>query len=166
MCSSDLTYAQGYLKRDVPGTYLKSGTSTGGWGSGAAFGAKIAAPDKEVVLISGDGFYMFGEPMPALWSARQHKAPFLSIVVVNASYSTGTTGVNEIYPKGYAKTQGKYPGGLFDPPPNFAKLAESVDCYGEYVHETADVGPAMQRGMKQVRDGIPAVIAVRVPNLV
>ncbi len=160
------TYAQGYLKRDIPGTYLKSGTSTGGWGSGAAFGAKIAAPDKEVVLISGDGFYMFGEPMPALWSARQHKAPFLSIVVVNASYSTGTTGVKEIYPKGYATTQNKFPGGLFDPPPNFAKLAESVDCYGEYVHETADVGPALQRGMKQVRDGIPAVIAVRVPNLV
>ena len=88
------------------------------------------------------------------------------MVFVNGSYSTGTTGLNDIYPQGYAKKLGKYPGGLFDPPPNFAKLAEAADCYGEYVHDTAEVGPAMQRGMKQVRDGIPAVIAVRVPNLV
>ena len=49
------TYAQGYLKRDLPGTYMKSGTSTGGWGSGAAFGAKIAAPDRKVVVVTGDG---------------------------------------------------------------------------------------------------------------
>ncbi len=164
--TSAYTYVQGYLKRDKPGSYFKSGTSTGGWGPGAAFGAKIAAPDKDIVLVSGDGFYMFGEPMPALWSARQHKAPTLTVVVVNASYSTGTTGVKDIYPKGYAATHNRFPGGLFDPPPNFAKLAESVDCWGEYVTETAEVGPAMQRGLKQVRDGIPAVVAVRVPNLV
>jgi len=60
----------------------------------------------------------------------------------------------------------QYPGGLFEPPPNFAKLAESVDCFGETVTRNADVGPALARGMEQVRNGIPAVMAVRVPNLV
>jgi acetolactate synthase-1/2/3 large subunit len=159
-------YLQGYLHRDKPGTYFKSGTSTGGWGPGAALGAKIALPDREVVLVSGDGFYMFGEPMAALWSARQAKAPFLTVVMVNASYSTGTTGVKHIYPDGYSVKHNNFQGGLFDPPPNFAKLAESVDCWGEYVHDQSQVGPALKRGLEQVRKGIPAVVAVRVPNLV
>jgi acetolactate synthase-1/2/3 large subunit len=159
-------YLPGYLRRDRPGTYFKSGTSTGGWGSGAAFGAKTALPDREVVLVTGDGFYMFGEPMAALWSARQSKAPFLTVVMVNASYSTGTTGVKHIYPNGYSVKHDNYQGGVFDPPPNFARMAEAVDCWGEYVHDNAEVGPAMKRGLEQVRKGIPAVVAVRVPNLV
>jgi acetolactate synthase-1/2/3 large subunit len=157
---------QHYLRRDKPGTFFRSGTSTGGWGPGAAFGAKVVSPDQDVVLTSGDGFYMFGEPLAALWSARNLKAPYLSVVIVNASFSTGTTNVKATYPNGYAVKQNQFPGGVFDPPPNFAKLAESVDCHGEYVHETADVAPALKRGLEQVRNGIPAVVAVRVPNLV
>jgi thiamine pyrophosphate-dependent acetolactate synthase large subunit-like protein len=129
-------------------------------------GAKLSAPDRDVVLASGDGFYMFGEPLAALWSARQHQAPHLTVVFINASYSTGTTNVQASYPGGYAMKMNQYPGGLFEPPPNFAKLAESVDCFGENVTRTADVGPALARGMEQVRKGIPAVVAVRVPNLV
>jgi acetolactate synthase I/II/III large subunit len=159
-------YVQQYARRDLPGTGFSSGTSTGGWGPGAAMGAKLAAPDRDVVLASGDGFYLFGEPLAALWAARQHQAPHLTVVFVNASYSTGTTNVQASYPGGYAVQMHQYPGGLFEPPPNFAKLAESVDCFGETVTRNADVGPALARGMEQVRHGIPAVVAVRVPNLV
>jgi acetolactate synthase-1/2/3 large subunit len=159
-------HVQHYAMRDLPGTAFSSGSSTGGWGPGAAVGAKLAAPDRDVVLTSGDGFYMFGEPLAALWAARQHKAPHLTVVFVNASYSTGTTNVQASYPDGYAMRLNQYPGGLFEPAPDFAKLAESVDCYGENVTETAQVGPALARGMEQVRQGIPAVVAVRVPNLV
>jgi acetolactate synthase I/II/III large subunit len=159
-------HVQHYAMRDLPGTAFSSGSSTGGWGPGAAVGAKLVAPDRDVVLVSGDGFYLFGEPLAALWAARQHQAPHLTVVFVNASYSTGTTNVQASYPDGYAMQRHQYPGGLFEPPPNFAKLAESVDCYGENVTESAQVSPALARGMEQVRKGIPAVVAVRVPNLV
>ena len=50
--------------------------SSGGWAPGAAFGAKLAAPDKDVIAVTGDGFYMFGTPIHALWAARHYKAPF------------------------------------------------------------------------------------------
>jgi hypothetical protein len=46
---------------------------------------------------------------------------------------------------GYAVQMHQYPGGLFEPPPNFAKLAESVDCFGETVSRNADVGPTGAR---------------------
>lgn len=153
-----------YHGRSQPGSYFKSGGSAGGWGTGAAFGAKTAAPDRDVVLVTGDGYFMFGSPLAALWSSGHYKTPFLTVVFVNKSYSTGTAGVDGAYPGGYAASAG-YEGGLFDPPPNFAKLAEAANGYGESVTDPAEVGPALKRGLTEVRNGSPAVIAVELPTL-
>jgi acetolactate synthase-1/2/3 large subunit len=46
-----------------------------------------------------------------------------------------------------------YEGGVFDPPPNFAKLAEAANGYGEIVKEPDEVGPALKRGLEQVHRG-------------
>jgi thiamine pyrophosphate-dependent acetolactate synthase large subunit-like protein len=54
---------------------------------------------------------------------------------------------------------------LFDPPPDFAKLAESANAYGENEKESEEVGPALQRALKVVRDGTPAVVAVMLPTI-
>ena len=56
-----------YLNISQPGAYFHNPASSGGWATGAAFGAKLAAPDKDVIAVSGDGFYMFGTPIHALW---------------------------------------------------------------------------------------------------
>jgi acetolactate synthase-1/2/3 large subunit len=117
-----------------------------------------------VVLASGDGYFAFGSPLAALWAAAHHKAPYLSVVFVNASYSTGTTGLKKLYPEGVAVTTGNYDGGTFDPPPDFARLAEAAGGFGRCVTETDQVGPAIEEGLRQVRAGHPAVIAVRVPG--
>ena len=153
-----------YHGRSQPGSYFKSGGSAGGWGTGAAFGAKTAAPDRDVVLVTGDGYFMFGSPLAALWSSGHYKTPFLTVVFVNKSYSTGTAGVDGAYPGGFAASAG-YEGGLFDPPPDFAKLAEVANGYGESVTDPAEVGPALKRGLTEVRNGSPAVIAVQLPTL-
>lgn len=161
---SNSEFVRAYARRSQPGSYFRSGGSSGGWGSGAAFGAKLAAPEREVVLASGDGYFMFGTPMAALWAARFHKAPYLSVVFVNGSYSTGTTGLKNLYPQGVAVGGGNFNGGIFEPPPDFAKLAEANGAYGQLVEEKADVAPALEEGLRQVRAGNAAVIAVRVPG--
>ena len=86
------------------------------------------------------------------------------MVFVNGSYSTGTNGLRSSYPEGIAVGGGVYDGGTFDPPPNFAKLAEAANGYGENVTQLAELAPALQRGLKATRNGTPAVIAVRVPG--
>ena len=163
---SNAPLVQTYRGRTQPSTYFKSGGSSGGWGSGAAFGAKLARPQSDVILASGDGYFMFGTPMAALWAAAHHGAPFLSVVFVNRSYSTGTRGLRGTYPDGSAISAGNYDGGLFDPPPDFAKMAEAANSYGETVHEPEEVGPALRRGLEQIRTGTPAVVAVMLPTLV
>ena len=164
--TSSAAFVRAYHGRAQPGTYFKSGGSSGGWGTGAAFGAKLARPQSDVVLASGDGYFMFGSPLPALWCAAHHKAPFLSLVFVNRSYSTGTTGLKSTHPHGVVVQTGDYEGGLFDPPPDFAKLAEAANGYGETVREPEEMGPALRRGLEQVRNGYPAVIAAMLPTLV
>ncbi len=158
-------FVENYARRTLPGTSFKSGSSAGGWGVGAAFGAKMAAPDQDVVLASGDGFFEFGTPSAAIWAGAHHKAPFLSVVFVNGSYSTGIHGLRKSYPGGFASDT-KCVGGTFDPPPDFARMAESAGGFGELVQSPTEIGPALKRGLEQTHKGVPAVVAVRLPSLV
>lgn len=150
-----------YYRSDRPNSYFAQGGSGGGWGSGAALGAKLAEPDRDVVLTVGDGFYGFGVPQAALWSAMHYGIPYLAVVFVNARYSTGTNRLAQYYPGGYGAAA-DYPGGRFDPPPDFAAEARAAGAHGEYVEDPAEVGPALTRGLSAVRDGQPGVVAVRV----
>jgi acetolactate synthase-1/2/3 large subunit len=155
-----------YLNISQPGAYFHNPASSGGWATGAAFGAKLAAPDKDVIAVSGDGFYMFGTPVHALWAARHYKAPFMAIVYQNRSYSTGTLRINAVYGKdtSYA-AKADYDGGYFDPPIDFAKEAEAAGAYGENVTDSAQIEPALRRGLERIRNGQPAVISVWLAKL-
>jgi acetolactate synthase-1/2/3 large subunit len=153
-----------YLRLSRPGSYFRNPGSSGGWALGAAFGAKLAAPERDIVAVIGDGFYMFGAANAAIWSAAHYGAPFLTVVYQNRSYSTGVLRIASVYPDGYAARSG-YDGGYFDPPIDLAKEAEAAGAYGENVRDPAEVGPALKRGLEQVRSGKPAVISVWLPRL-
>ena len=155
-----------YLHISQPGAYFHNPASSGGWAPGAAFGAKLAAPDKDVIAVIGDGFYMFGTPIHALWAARHYKAPFMAVVYQNRSYSTGTLRINSVYGKDSYAAKANYDGGYFDPPIDFAKEAEAAGAYGENVTDPAQVEPALRRGLEaHPRDGQPAVISVWLAKL-
>jgi acetolactate synthase-1/2/3 large subunit len=142
-----------------PGAYFYTPGTSGGWAPGAALGAKLAAPDRDVIAVTGDGFYMFATANAALWSAGHHGAPFLTVVYQNRSYGTGTLRTSQFYPGGYSEKSG-FDGGYFDPPIDFAKEAEACGAYGENVREPAALEGALTRGLNEVRNGRPAVVAV------
>jgi hypothetical protein len=133
-----------HLRCDRPGSYFYLPASAGGWSPGAAFGAKLAAPERDVVSITGDGFYMFATANAALWSAAHYRAPFMSIIYQNRSYSTGVLRVDSVFPGGYAAQSG-YDGGYFDPPIDFAKEAEAAGAFGENVRDPAEIALARPR---------------------
>jgi acetolactate synthase-1/2/3 large subunit len=154
-----------YLAISQPGSYFHNPASSGGWAQGAAFGAKMAAPERDVIAVSGDGFYMFGTPIHALWSAKHYKAPFMAVVYQNRSYSTGTLRINSVYGQDSYTAKADYDGGYFDPPIDFAKEAEAAGAYGENVTDPAQVMPALKRGLERIRNGQPAVISVWLARL-
>jgi acetolactate synthase-1/2/3 large subunit len=144
--------------------YFRNPGSAGGWGPGVALGVKLGMPQRDVVLATGDGFWMYGSPTAALWSACKYGAPFLSVIFQNRSYSTGTRATASLYPGGHA-VKGGLEGGYFDPPMDFALEAQSAGAYGENVRDPAGLVPALKRGLEKVRSGIPAVISVWLPRI-
>lgn len=153
-----------FLAVDGPLQYLRRPSSSGGWGVGAALGAKLGDPDRTTVLVTGDGFYMFGVPTCALWAARAYAAPFLTVVFQNDSYNTGTEETVKHYPGGFAAAAG-YPGGYLDPSVDFAVECGAVGAYGENVYRPRDIAGAMKRGFEAVDSGRCAVIVIKLPRL-
>lgn len=157
---------QNYFHTSTPGSFYRSGGSSGGWGTGAAFGAKLAAPSRQVAIACGDGFFLYSVPYAALWAGVKYRIPFLTVVFQNLAYSTGTTSLARFYPEGYSLREQDFEGGWIEPPPDLARMAESVGAYGENVSEPEQVRPALQRALKLVDEGVPAVVAVRLPQLI
>ena len=62
-------------------------TTAGGLGTGlgAALGAKVAAPERDVICCIGDGSFMFGNPTPALLVSGAAGIPVTAIVANNGS---------------------------------------------------------------------------------
>jgi len=152
-----------HVPRIRPGSYFRCGSAGGGWGIGAAFGAKLAAPDSFVTLVVGDGFFLFGVPNAALWAAAHYRKPFLTVVLQNDEWTTGTVQVTRAHPGGYAERAGTFEGGRFDDPRlDLAKLAESAGAYGVNVSDADELRPSLERAIDIVRSGTPAVVAVQV----
>lgn len=142
------------------GSWYQSGGSGLGWGLGAAIGAKLAAPDRTVLGLIGDGSFLFGVPEASLWIARQAKAPILIVIVNNACYNATKRPLVAAYPEGYSVKTGEFIGIELAPTPRFDLLAQSVDAYGERVEEPDQILPALRRALAHVRDGQSAVLDV------
>jgi len=160
---NELVNTSGF-NRTRPGTQFNAGGSSLGWAGPAAVGAKVAAPDRQIVCCSGDGSWMFGNPQVVTWASKFHKAPVLFIISNNRGYSTGTTQVMRTYPEGYAAKLQDVTGGWFDPCPNYSGEAAASGAYGEKVTDPEQVGPAIQRGLQAVREGAPAVLDMWLPK--
>lgn len=156
---------QDYYPASQPGSYFRSGGSAGGWGIGAAVGAKLGAPERDVILAVGDGYYLFGVPDVALWTAVQNDAPFLTVLYQNDGYGTGTTTVRNTYPEGYAAKNKRYEAGIIYPSIDYVAEAKAAGAYAESVSDAADVLQALERGLQTVREGDPAVIVCKLPRL-
>src|SRR6185369_9776395 len=64
------------LDLTTPLSFLGSGLAGG-------LGAKLAAPNREVIACIGDGSYMFGNPVPYHFVSRAENLPTLTVVANN-----------------------------------------------------------------------------------
>src|SRR5712692_8687886 len=101
-----------------------------GWGIGAAIGAKLAAPDRQVVCSIGDGSVMYSAS--GFWTQARFGVPVLTVVWNNHDYQTVRFAYHNY--KGKMAATGHYSGMyLGDPDIDFVKLAESQGVSGEKV---------------------------------
>jgi acetolactate synthase-1/2/3 large subunit len=149
-----------FLARDKPGSVLSAGAPGLGWALGAGVGVRLAAPDQTVAAIVGDGSFVFGSPVAALWAAQQAAAPFLTLVMNNGGYNASKMPVLGLFPDGASKRANAFPGVRFNTPPDYAALARSCHAYGERVEDPGELPAAIGRGLAAVRSGQAAVLDV------
>jgi len=142
------------VQRSKPGTLLSYSGGCIGWAIGAALGVKLAAPDKTVVSLMGDGAFIYGCPEASLWSSGFYKAPFLSIIFDNQGYGA----IKGLFRE---KHDVDNMGADIYRPPDYTKIAQACHAYGRTVEEPADVIPALKEGLERVRSGQPAVLDIR-----
>ena len=64
--------------------YIRPAGGSEGYGVGAPIGAKLAAPDKPVVGLVGDGSLYYADS--GLWTAVHHRIPVLYLITNNQAY--------------------------------------------------------------------------------
>jgi acetolactate synthase-1/2/3 large subunit len=134
-----------------PGGYFASGGGSLGWNGGAAIGAKLAAPDREVVALTGDGSYMFSVPSTVHWMARQYGTPFLQVVYNNRGWKAPKFSALAVHPEGYASRANEIDV-AFDPPPDYAGIAAAAGgAYARTVRRTDEVEAAIAEALHAVR---------------
>ncbi|KAF9476193.1 thiamine diphosphate-binding protein [Pholiota conissans] len=98
-----------HLRPEFPGTVISSGGSSLGWGLGAAVGSSLSGretdkPHELIVVIVGDGSFMFGVPSSAYWMARRYETPFLTIVLNNGGWKSPKLSMLGVHPKGHGSS--------------------------------------------------------------
>jgi acetolactate synthase-1/2/3 large subunit len=140
-----------YLRVFEPRSFLWT-SKFGHLGTGVpyALGAKIAEPQRPVVLVTGDS--AFGFNIQELETAFREKAPF--ICVVSCDYRWGMEVPGQIMSFGRDNTVGlDHSHGRYD------KVAEAFGCFGAFVTDPAEIRPALDSA---AASGLPAVIQVEV----
>lgn len=115
-------WAAQYYKYKEPRSFITSGgLGTMGYGLGAAIGAQIANPDRQVVNIAGDGCFRMN--MNEIATAVRQKLPLIEVVVNNHVLGMVRQWQTLFYQKHYSAT-------VLDDGVDFVKLAEAMGAVG------------------------------------
>ena len=119
------------------GRFLTSGgLGTMGYSLGAALGAKLAKPERQVFAVCGDGSFQM--MMCELATLVQHDIPVKVVIMQNNRLGM----VRELQDKIYG---GRYSGVMLDGSPDFVKLAQAYGIASERIDEDSDVNAAIDR---------------------
>jgi acetolactate synthase-1/2/3 large subunit len=152
------------VPRPLSGTMMRVGGGGLGSSGGMALGAKLAAPDRMMVQVVGDGSFYFNCPSSVFAAAKQYKLPFLSIVLDNTGWSAVKESTLRVFPEGKARNTKEFEAELA-PDVDFAKVGEAFGAHGEKVSDPAEVPAALKRCVDAVRSGRAALLHARVTRI-
>jgi acetolactate synthase-1/2/3 large subunit len=143
-----VSYAGRIIDTYAPGCWMDPGPfGCLGSGPGYALAAKLAHPDRQVVLLQGDGAFGFaGMEFDTL---ARHGVNVVSVMGNNGIWALEKHPMEMHY--GYSVAAELRPGTRYD------QVVEALGCHGELVERPADVKPALARAFES---GLPALVNV------
>ncbi len=142
------SYAGRVIDSYLPGSWLDSGPfGCLGSGPGYALAAKLARPDRQVVLLQGDGAFGFSGME---WDTLvRHEVPVVSVLGNNGIWALEHHPMKALY--GYSVVAELRPGTRYD------EVVRALGGHGELVSAPDQLRPALKRALGS---GLPAVVNV------
>lgn len=141
-----------------PGTNITSGGfSTMGFAYPAALGAKLAAPERQVVAVVGDGDFLM--TIQEMATARQYGIGVVAVVLNNLGWYS----IRDLQMDAFGEDHG-FAAEFRSPDnealtPDFVAAARSFGLSAERAESPEEIGPAIERALA---DGGPALVEVMV----
>jgi acetolactate synthase-1/2/3 large subunit len=132
-----------------PGQFVSQASSIfGNLGTGIPYGiaAKLANPDKKVIVTTGDG--SVGLTLMEMDTAIRHNIPLVVIIGNDACWG--------MIHRPFKKMRGQTFGCELESR-RYDKIVEAMGGHGEYVENPDDIAPAIQRA---IDSGVPACVNV------
>jgi acetolactate synthase-1/2/3 large subunit len=137
-----LNYGRQSIPTFVPGHRLNSGPfGTMGVGVPFGLGAKAAKPDKQVLVLHGDG--SFGMNAMEMDTAVRHNLPVVTVISLNGGWTADPEGGKIGRDLGYQ---------------HYEKLMDAFGGHGEYVETPQQIRPALERAFASSK---PAIVNVK-----
>jgi acetolactate synthase-1/2/3 large subunit len=152
------------IPRPLPGTMVRVGGGGLGSSGGMALGAKLAAPERQMIQIIGDGSFYFNVTDSCLAVSKQYGLPILTIVLDNGGWSAVKESTLRVYPDGDARAENEFAAQLAADV-DFAKVGEAFGAYGKKLSDPGEVVATIERALKEVRGGRSAVVHATVTRL-
>jgi acetolactate synthase-1/2/3 large subunit len=143
-----VSFAGRLIERPKPGLWIDPGPF-GALGSGPAYAmaAKLAHPDAQVLLVSGDG--AFGFSAFEFDTMVRHRIPVVCVVGNNGIWALEKHPMQSMLGTSIAADLG--------PRTRYDKVVEALGGHGELVERPEEIRPALDRAF---RSGLPASINV------
>jgi acetolactate synthase-1/2/3 large subunit len=137
-----VSFAAQVLKTNYPGHWLDPGKlGCLGVGTGFAMAAKLAKPDKQVLIVHGDG--SFGLNGMEFDTMVRHNIPVVSVIGNNRAWMPIPEGDPAV---------GRHLGWA-----RYDKMSEALGGHGEFVQRPEEIRPALERAFSC---GLPAIVNV------
>jgi benzoylformate decarboxylase len=138
------SFVRAFHEGTDPASHLWSGAGALGWGVPAALGAKLAAPERPVACLVGDGSMMYAPQ--ALWTAARYQLAVLTVVLDNHEYRILKRGLDLL--QGQTVGSGTYIGVDLDSPPiDFVALAASMGISGRSIEDLDELEQAVSEAL-------------------
>ena len=118
-----------------------------GTGIPSAIGAKLAAPDREVVCVTGDGAAGFN--IMEMQTAAREGLAITTVVLAEGSWTMEEPNELALYGRTFGTRQGEI---------RWDTVAQGLGCHAEYVDRIQDLDAALRRA--QATDG-PSLVCIR-----
>jgi acetolactate synthase-1/2/3 large subunit len=143
-----VSFAGRLIERPKPGLWIDPGPFGGlGSGPGYAMAAKLAHPDRQVLLLSGDG--AFGFSAMEFDTMIRHKIPVVCVVGNNGIWALEKHPMLSMLGVSIAADLGSRT--------RYDKVVEALGGYGEMVDRPDQIKPALERAFAS---GLPACVNV------